>query len=114
MVYPLLFPSCEQGWHISIPHVEHQQTRIHNKVTMQEFYNYRLAIRAEFSALHKAVELLLQYIVDAYVKVEGCRLRSVQTNQSQLRVAMYAGLMDRHYLARNNPGGDPGVPVILR
>ena len=37
MVYPLLFPCGEQGWHINIPHVEHRQTRIGNKVTMQEF-----------------------------------------------------------------------------
>ena len=35
--------------------IEHRQTSIRNKVTMQEFYNYRLAIRAEFSALHKAI-----------------------------------------------------------
>ena len=99
------------GWHINILHVEHRQTRISNKVTMQEFYNYRLAIRAEFSALHKAGKLLQQYIVNAYVKVKGYRLRFVQNNQSQLRVTMYADLMD--HLARNNPGGDPGVPVIL-
>ena len=95
MVYPLLFPNGEPGWHINMPHMEHRQTRVRNKVTMQEFYSYRLAIRDGFSALHRSGKLLQQYIVDAYVKVEGCRLKFIQNNQAQLRVVLYSGLMDR-------------------
>ena len=91
MVYPLLFPNGEPGWHIDMPHVEHRQTRVRNKVIMQEFYSYRLAIRDGFSAMHQAGKLLQQYIVDAYVKVEGCRLKFIQNNQAQLRVTLYSG-----------------------
>ncbi|XP_076069725.1 uncharacterized protein LOC143041602 [Oratosquilla oratoria] len=74
---------------------------------MQEFHAYRLAIRGGFSG----GKIFQQYIVDAYVKVEGCRLKFIAENQAQLRVAMYSGLMD--HLARNNENEDPGVPVIL-
>ncbi|KAF2356072.1 Helitron helicase-like domain [Trinorchestia longiramus] len=111
MVYPLLFPNGEPGCHINMPHVEQRQTRVRNKVTMQEFYSYRLAIRDDFSALHRAGKLLQQYIVDAYVKVEGCRLNFIKNHQAQLRVALYSGLMD--YLDRQNDNQQPGVPVIL-
>ncbi|XP_076044682.1 uncharacterized protein LOC143027298 [Oratosquilla oratoria] len=90
---------------------ENRQTRVRNKVTMQEFYAYRLAIRGGFSPIHSGGKLFQQYIVDAYVKVEGCRLKFIAENQAQLRVAMYSGLMD--HLARNNENEDPGVPVIL-
>ncbi|XP_076052786.1 uncharacterized protein LOC143032200 [Oratosquilla oratoria] len=78
---------------------------------MQEFYAYRLAIRGGFSPIHSGGKLFQQYIVDAYVKVEGCRLKFIAENQAQLRVAMYSGLMD--HLARNNENEDPRVPVIL-
>ncbi|XP_076042080.1 uncharacterized protein LOC143025982 [Oratosquilla oratoria] len=78
---------------------------------MQEFYAYRLAIRGGFSPIHSGGKLFQQYILDAYVKVEGCRLKFIAENQAQLRVAMYSGLMD--HLARNNENEDPGVPVIL-
>ncbi|XP_076063445.1 uncharacterized protein LOC143038309 [Oratosquilla oratoria] len=78
---------------------------------MQEFYAYRLAIRGGFSPIHSGGKLFQQYIVDAYVKVEGCRLKFIAENQAQLRVVMYSGLMD--HLARNNENEDPGVPVIL-
>lgn len=78
---------------------------------MQELYAHRLAIRSGFSIIHRAGKLFQQYVVDAYVKVEGCRLDCIEDNQSELRVAMYSGLMD--YLARNNGDDDPGVPVIL-
>lgn len=111
MVYPLLFPNGEQGWHIGIPHKVNHQTRVHNKVTMQQFYSFRLARRQGFSALHQAGKLLQQYIVDAYVKVEGCHLNFVANNQAQLLVSMYSGLMD--HLAANDQSGDPGIPVIL-
>ena len=110
MVYPLLFPNGDQGWHVNIWHVKHLQTRTRNRVTMLEFYAYRLTIRDGFSAIYRAEKLFQQYLVDAYVKVEGCRLKFIADNQSQLRVAMYSGLMD--HLANHNEK-EPGVPVIL-
>ncbi|KAF2365688.1 Phoxous domain [Trinorchestia longiramus] len=111
MVYSLLFANGEPGWHINMPHVEQRQTCVRNKVTMQEFYSYRLVIRDDFSALHRAGKLLQQYIVDAYVKVEGCLLNFIKNNQAQLRVALYLGLMD--HLDRQNDNQQPDVPVIF-
>lgn len=46
---------------------------------MQEFYTHRLAIRGGFSALHQAGKLL-QYIANAYVKVEGFYLNFIQNS----------------------------------
>ena len=111
MIYPLLFPNGEQGWHINMEHVPEHRTPVRNKVTMQEYYIYRLAIRNGFSALHRSGKLFQQYLVNAYVKVEGCRLHYIKNNQAQLRVSLYSGLMD--HLARENDDGNPGIPVIL-
>ena len=94
MCYPLLFPKSDPGWHNAIEHVAEQQTSICNKVTMQQFYNYRIAIIENVSPIHSAGKLFQQYAVDAYVKTEGCRLYFIKNNQSQLRVELYSGLMD--------------------
>ena len=79
MSYPLLFPRGDPGWHNAIEHVAEQQTSIRNKVTMQQYYNYRIAIRETFSPIHSAGKLFQQYAVDAYVKTEGCRLYFIKT-----------------------------------
>ena len=41
---------------------------------MQQYYNYRIAIRENFSPIHRAGMVFQQYAVDAYVQTEGCRL----------------------------------------
>ena len=92
-------------------HVPELQTAVRNKVIMQKYYNYRLAIRKGFSAIHRPGKLFQQYIVDAYVKVEDCRLNYIKNNQAQLRVALYSGLMN--HLARCDGDRIPSVPVIL-
>ena len=94
MCYPLLFPKSDPGWHNAIEHVAEQQTSICNQVTMQQFYNYRIAIRENVSPIHSAGKLFQQYAVHAYVKTESCRLYFIKNNQSQLRVELYSGLMD--------------------
>ncbi|CAI9741602.1 Hypothetical predicted protein [Octopus vulgaris] len=110
MIYPILFPNRERGWQISMEHEQQRQTRVCNKVTMQQFYCYRLATMDEFSPIHKSSKLLKQEFVDAYIKVEGC-LYYIREHQNELRVAIYSGLMA--HLARNDYGRDSGVPVIL-
>ena len=93
-------------------HTEENRTRVRNRLTMQQFYIFRLSYRGGFSVIHRAGKLFQQYVVDAYVKVEGCRLQFLQNNQNQLRVEQYSGLMD--YLHQgNNQNFEPGVPVIL-
>lgn len=112
MCYPLLFPRGDAGWDITMRHVEERQTATRNKITMQQFYGFRLAIKETFSPIHRAEKLFQQYAVDAYVKTEGCRLHFIRKNQSQLRVDLYSGLMD-HLHGEGSPLMQPGVPVIL-
>ena len=72
-----------------------------------------MAVRQSFSILFLAGKLFQQYIVDAYTRTEASRVDWVMTNQTQLRVEKYQGLMDhinseaeRHNLA-------PGTVVVL-
>ena len=80
---------------------------------MLEFYSYRLAVRTQFSSIHHGGKLFQQYIVDAYVKVEGANLDWIRHNQAQLRVEQYCGLVDH----LNNQAAElniqPGRMVIL-
>ena len=52
MVYPLLFPSGEQGWEIGLKHKAENATSIRQKLTMLQYYAFRMAIRPGFSAIH--------------------------------------------------------------
>jgi len=91
MCYPILFPRGELGWHNSMQHVEERRTATRTRLTMQQFYGYRLAERDGFSPIHSSGKLFQQYLVDAYVKTEGCRLHFIRNNQGQLRVDLYSG-----------------------
>ena len=91
MCYPILFPGGDLGWHDGMRHVEEYRTATRSRVTMQQFYGYRLAVRVGFSPIHRSGKLFQQYIVDAYVKTEGCRLHFIRNNQAQLRVDLYSG-----------------------
>jgi hypothetical protein len=82
MSYPILFPFGDEGWKIGI------------SCTLCEFYSYRFAILDDFNQLLNAGKLTQQFIVDAYVKIEGNNLNFVKQQQSKLRVEQYRGLMD--------------------
>ncbi|CAF5002532.1 unnamed protein product [Rotaria sp. Silwood1] len=92
MIYPLLFPRGDEGWHPNLEKAYRSRNR--TRVSMLQFYSYRLAIRQTFSAIHYAGKLFQQYIVDAYVKTEQNRLAFHRQNQKTLRVELYQGLMD--------------------
>jgi hypothetical protein len=91
MCYPILFPRGDLGWHNSMQHVEERRTATRTRLTMQQFYGHRLAVRDGFSPIHRSGKLFQQYLVDAYVKTEGCRLYFIRNNQGQLRVDLYSG-----------------------
>ncbi|KAJ8955785.1 hypothetical protein NQ317_014160 [Molorchus minor] len=78
MVYPLLFPCGENGWSIGMVHNDH-------RITMREFYRYRLQMREGFSLLHNGGKLFQQYVVDAWVRVEADYLWWIRTNQARFR-----------------------------
>jgi hypothetical protein len=91
MVYPILFPNGEKGWD---EEMKSEKQAIRNRITLLQFYSYRLAIRDEFNPILNAGKLSQQYIVDAYVKIEGNRLNYIRMNQQNLRIENYRGLMD--------------------
>ena len=95
MTYPILFPRGDLGWSSGLLHEESKRTRTRKTITHLQFYSHRLAIRNQFSPIHRAGKLFQQYIVDAYVKTESNRLNFVRQNQTQLRVEKYQGLMDQ-------------------
>lgn len=100
MCYPILFPRGDQGWHDGMQHVAEYRTSTRNRLTMQQFYGYRLAVRSGFSAIHSSGKLFQQYLVDAYVKTEGCRLFFIRRNQAQLRVDLYSGITNSYFNIR--------------
>lgn len=61
---------------------------------MLQFYSYRLQERLKFNPLLHSGKLSQQFIIDAFLKVEGQRLQWNRQNQKQLRVDQYLGLMD--------------------
>lgn len=113
MVYPILFPFGEPGWRTGILHVESKRTEKRQTITMLQFYAYRLSIRQGFNSIFNAGKLFQQYVVDAYVKVEGNNLNYIKRNQKQLRVEMYQGLMDFVHKSAEERQIPPGKIIIL-
>ena len=99
MTYPLLFFHGEMGWNVNIQRnvvaTERQRdVRRRARLTLNEFYAFRIAVRDNFSAIHRSRLLLQQYLVDAFTKIEGNELAYIRTHQQQLHVESYQGLMD--------------------
>ncbi|XP_065679048.1 uncharacterized protein LOC124814923 [Hydra vulgaris] len=85
MVYPLLFPRGDAGWHNQLVRNPERATLVRNHVTLSQFYNYRLSVRQFYCSLFYGKKLFQQYAVDAYVKIEGQRLAFIRNNQNKLR-----------------------------
>ncbi|CAF5112615.1 unnamed protein product [Rotaria sp. Silwood1] len=111
MIYPLLFPRGDKGWYPELEKID--QSRNRKRVSMLQFYSYRLAIRESFSAIHYGGKLFQQYIVDAYVKTEQNRLAFHRQNQKTLRVELYQGLMDHLANEAEIEGLRAGRVIIL-
>jgi hypothetical protein len=73
MLYPMLFPRGDMGWFPGMDHTEEHRSQKRTRVTLLQYYSYRLACRTQFSPIHHAGKLFQQYIVDAYVKTEASR-----------------------------------------
>ncbi|XP_071737862.1 uncharacterized protein [Rutidosis leptorrhynchoides] len=72
--YPLLFPYAEDGYRVDILHkgVDIDHISGHAKLTLREFFAYRLQMRVgENSLILLSRKLLQQFIVDAYTMVEN-------------------------------------------
>ena len=116
MTYPLLFFHGEMGWSVNIqrhvvPNERQQGARRRARLTLNEFYAFRIAVRNNFSTIHLSRLLLQQYLVDAFTKIEGNELSYIRTHQQQLRVESYQGLMD--HIERRAQADDVNVGRIV-
>lgn len=95
--YPLLFPYGEDGYRDDIQHRKEslQHTKRRKRLSIREFFAYRLMNREnEVSLMLNANRLLQQLIVDGYTMMESQRLMWVKTHQKDLRAELYSGLAD--------------------
>ena len=113
LMYPIFFPRGDCGWHINMRHVEERATARRTKLTMLQYYTYRLAVRNTFNPLLKGKKLSQQFDVDAYCRVEGERLEFIRQNQVNLRVEHYQGLHDHVQRRAQERGLQPGREVVL-
>ncbi|XP_071738942.1 uncharacterized protein [Rutidosis leptorrhynchoides] len=93
--YPLLFPYVEDGYRPDIYHkgVEIEDAVGHARLTIREFFAYRLQFRdSETSLLLISRTLLQQFLVDAYTMVENTRLNYIRNNQKAFRCAQISTL----------------------
>ena len=116
MTYPLLFFNGELGWNVDLQrnicaNERQRDVRHRARLTLNEFYAYRIAVRDNFSAIHLSRLLFQQYLVDAFTKIEGNELAYIRTHQSLLRVESYQGLMD--HIGRRAQAEDVNIGQIV-
>lgn len=87
LTFPLLLPRGDPGWHF-----DNRYDGV--KVTLCEYYAYRLAYRNRYQVFYRGARLTQQYIVHAYIKIEANRIKYVLFNQNRLRAEEYVGLAD--------------------
>ncbi|KAJ8936517.1 hypothetical protein NQ318_022604 [Aromia moschata] len=107
LTFPLLFPRGDTGWPPYIPHAINARSR----VTLCEYYAYRLAVRDREQRFRYARKLTQQYIVNAYVDIESNRLGYIRENQDRIRADQYVGLAE--YLHRRNLNNDEEERLAL-
>ncbi|XP_044597579.1 uncharacterized protein LOC123274154 [Cotesia glomerata] len=103
--YPLMFCRGEDGYNFGI-----QTTK--KKITALQFYSYRVMVKHnDFNSLHRYKQLLNQFLVDMYAKIESERLLFIRNNQKQLRAENYIHLQDA--IQNDKDFGNLGRLVIL-
>ena len=94
--YVLLFPHGEDGWHTDIPaHQGATGRRRAPNVSQRCYHTYRLHSRPGVQPpLLWGVNLLQEYVVDAWASIEQNSLNWVRHHQKELRADVYSGLRD--------------------
>ena len=83
-----------------------------SKVTIKQFYTYRLMTREnEIPFLQYSGELFHQFLVDVYVKIEKSRLDFLRFNQQNLRISEYDKVTDA--IEKDGTLENVGKPFIL-
>lgn len=78
--YPLMHPYGENGYSIDVLQTNERGKITNKTVSCKQFYSYRLMIR-DNNYLLKFGNLLNQYLVDMYAKIESERLLYVSKYQ---------------------------------
>ena len=109
--YPLMFPRGEDGYAINIHQVEPgTSNKVNKMVSAMSYYSYRLMVRSKENRLLN-YQLLYQYLVDMYAKIETERLLFIRLNQKKLRVDDYIHLKDA--IVNDGNAENHGKLVIL-
>jgi len=88
--YPLMFPRGEDGYNFLLKHTDGQKN-----LSAMNFYSFRLMKRKDNNnSLLYYRQLLNQFLVDMYAKIESERLNFIRHNQSKMRVDDYIHLRD--------------------
>lgn len=92
--HPLLFTHGEEGWspELQLTAPEGETGR---SLTPSMFYSFQFHDRLNvYTHVLKAGRLFQQYLVDAYVFVEQCRLEFIRANQNNFRSEYLRGVHD--------------------
>ncbi|XP_071739135.1 uncharacterized protein [Rutidosis leptorrhynchoides] len=92
--YPLLFAYAEDGYRPDIFHkgADSNTKRKKKRVTMREFFAYKIQDRSVPTIARLARKLHQQLLVDAYTMIESERILYIQKNQKLLRADTYSNL----------------------
>ncbi|KAG5133792.1 hypothetical protein JHK82_024980 [Glycine max] len=93
--YPLLFPYGEDEYRPDILHNSRSdgKKRKRNRLTMREWFSYRLQCRSnESMTLLNSRRLFQQFVVDGYTMVESERLSYIRNNQKKPRGDKFCSL----------------------
>ncbi|XP_071712618.1 uncharacterized protein [Rutidosis leptorrhynchoides] len=99
--YPLIFAYAEDGYRTDIYHrdVDGSTSRKKKRVTMREFFAYKIQERGHSgSLLHSAKKLYQQFLVDAYTAVESERISYIRNNQKIKRCESLKNLTNQSNL----------------
>ncbi|XP_071739529.1 uncharacterized protein [Rutidosis leptorrhynchoides] len=102
--YPLIFAYGEDGYRTDIFHrdVDGSTSRKKKRVTMREFFAYKIQERREPSLLHNAKKLYQQFLVDAYTMVESERISYIRNNQHIMRCDSLSSLTNHANLGNSD------------
>ncbi|XP_076934857.1 uncharacterized protein LOC143601293 [Bidens hawaiensis] len=107
--YPLFHPFGEDGYQVNILHknVSSSSTAARKKVTMREFFAYRIQDRANtFSTMLNGRRLFQQIVVDKYTMIEAQRLHFILGKQHELRCDTYQSLRGMQAVGNTNVSTD--------
>ncbi|XP_076882563.1 uncharacterized protein LOC143531060 [Bidens hawaiensis] len=113
--YPLFHPFGEDGYQVNILHknVSSSSTGARKKVTMLEFFAYRIQDRPNtFSTMLNGRRLFQKILVDKYTMIEAQRLHFMRGKQHELRCDTYQSLRGMQSVG-NTDVSTAGQRVIL-